>query len=91
MMMWSRNVSVCVFVLVTSYTVYGVDNCVYGSFSAVYGGSAISLRIWVLRYYHIAHGVRASIALAIQKENALAIFGGYSRAVKHAGQPHAAG
>ena len=41
-------------------------------------------------HYHIANGVRASVAIAVQKGNALAIFGGYSRAVKHAGQPHAA-
>ena len=40
--------------------------------------------------YHIANSVRASVAIAVQKGNALAIFGGYSRAVKHAGQPHAA-
>ena len=41
-------------------------------------------------HYHIANGVRASVAIAVQKGNALAMFGGYSRAVMHAGQPHAA-
>lgn len=30
-------------------------------------------------HYHIANAVRASIAIAVQKGNALAIFGGYSR------------
>jgi hypothetical protein len=35
--------------------------------------------------YHIANGVRASVAIAVQKGNALAIFGEYNRAVMHAG------
>ena len=37
-----------------------------------------------------SHGARASVAIAVQKGNALAIFGRYSRTVMHAGQPHAA-
>ena len=41
-------------------------------------------------HYHVANSVRASVAIAVQKGNALAIFGGYSRVVMHAGQPHAA-
>jgi hypothetical protein len=41
-------------------------------------------------HHHIAHTIRASIAIAIQRGNALAVYGGYSRGVLRAGQPHAA-
>jgi hypothetical protein len=41
-------------------------------------------------HLYIARGVRASVAIAVQKGNALAILGGYSRAVMRAGYGHVA-
>ena len=41
-------------------------------------------------HHHIAHHIRASVAIAVQRGNALAVYGGYSRAVMRAGTVHAA-
>ena len=41
-------------------------------------------------HHHIAHNIRASVAIAVQRGNALAVYGGYSRAVMRAGTSHAA-
>ena len=38
----------------------------------------------------ITNAIRSSVAIAIQRGNALAVFGGYSRAVMRAGMPHIA-
>lgn len=42
-------------------------------------------------HHHIANNIRASVAIAVQRGNALAVYAGYSRAVMRAGQWHAAG
>jgi len=40
-------------------------------------------------HHHIAHNIRASVAIAVQRVNALAVYAGYSRAVMRTGTCHA--
>jgi hypothetical protein len=77
---------------IVSLARFDVDVCIYHM-----GPDAIELidqislecdHIVLENHLYISRGVRASAAIAVQRGNALAILGGYSRAVMRGGYGH---